>query len=66
MDPVTLSLILALIQVAYKLAPEVVALIERARAGEKITPAEVEATQRAVLASVDRWKRAGDKPGKSE
>jgi len=63
MDPVTLSLILSLIAATVKLAPEVVKLIERATAGEKISPEEIAATQVAVDASVDRWNKAGQKPG---
>lgn len=66
MDPVTLSLILALVQATVKLAPEVIDLINRARSGEKITPAEIERTEALVKASVDRWNASGDKPAKEK
>jgi|GEM_PF-4881979 len=64
MDPVTLSMILGLIGATVRLAPEVVGLISRAQAGEKITPEEIERTRAMVDASVGRWKKSGDAPGK--
>jgi hypothetical protein len=63
MDPVTLSLILSLVAATVKLAPEVVSLIQRAQAGEKISPEEIAATRAMVQTSVENWKSSG-KPAK--
>ena len=57
-------LILALIERAVALAPEIVSLIERLRAGEEITPEEIERVEALVNDSVQRWNKAGDKPEK--
>lgn len=58
----TALLILGLIERVVRLAPEVVDLIRRFRAGEEITREEIERVEALVNQSVDRWKNAGEEP----
>ncbi len=62
MDPITLSLILSLIAATVKLAPEVVDLIVRAQAGEKISPEEIERHRGLANDAADRWNKAFNAP----
>jgi hypothetical protein len=60
-NPATLMLILGLIERTVTLAPHIVALIRRLRAGEEITPQEIEEAERLVNNSVADWKNFKDK-----
>jgi len=57
-------LILGLVLRCAKLAPPLVALIERFQSGEQITLEEIELTERLVAESVERWEAAGEEPAK--
>ncbi len=64
MDPASMLLILGLIERAFVLAPQIVDLIRRLKAGEKITPEEVARVEALVNLSVKKWKNAGETPEK--
>lgn len=64
MDPASLLLILGLIERTVVLVPQVVALIQRVRAGETITPEEIDATELQIQGAVGRWNAAGGEPEK--
>lgn len=61
MDPVTLGLVLGLIERAVVLAPQVAALVRRVANGEKITQEEIDATVKLHNDAVGRWNAAGKK-----
>ena len=61
MDPVTVGLVLGLIERAVVLAPQVVSLVRRVANGEKISQAEIEATMKLHNDAVSRWDAAGKK-----
>lgn len=61
MDPVTLGMVLGLVERMIVLAPQVAGLVRRVASGEKITQEEIEATMKLHNDAAGRWAAAGKK-----
>jgi hypothetical protein len=59
MNHQALLLILELIKRTVELAPEVVELIRKAKAGEEVTVEEIEATEKQIEKAVSDWDAGG-------
>ncbi len=59
MDPTSVILLL---DFAARVAPSIAALVERVKAGDTVTQADIDRATAAAHAAADAWDASGDRP----